>query len=127
MITHMSIRTSLTALALIAVCVFPMVATAIDTVPVPAGYEGKIITLRAVVFMVQDIMNAGIILATLAVVAMIVYSGFQMATSRGDEAKYKKGRETLLYAIYGALVVFGVGLIVNTIANVAYDPTDVFR
>ncbi len=124
MITRMNIRTSLSALALVAAYAFPAVALA-ETIPVPI--EGRIITLRAVVFMVQDIMNAGIILATLAVVAMIVYSGFQMATSRGDETKYKKGRETLTYAIYGGLVVFGVGLIVNTIANVAYDPTDVFN
>ena len=91
----------------------------------PIPIRGNAITLRDIVLLVQRVMNIGIVLATLAVVAMIVYAGFTMATSRGVEANYKKGKDMLKYAIYGALVVFGVGLIVNTIANVAYDPTNV--
>jgi hypothetical protein len=31
------------------------------------------------------------------------------------------------FAMWGALVVFGVGLIVNTIANVATDPTRIIN
>lgn len=119
-IIRMKMRTSLTALVFVAISVAPAVALA---VPVPI--EGNAITLQNIVYLVRDIINIGIILATLAVVAMIVYSGFMMATSRGEETKYKKGKEMLKYAIYGALVVFGVGLIVNTIADVAYNPMDV--
>lgn len=118
----MSIRASLSAIAVSVVSLFPLVALAGN---IEAPIEGNAITLRDIVLLVQRVMNIGIILATLAVVAMIVYSGFQMATAGGDEAKYKKGRTTLKYAVIGALVVFGVGLIVNTIANVAYDPTNV--
>jgi hypothetical protein len=92
---------------------------------IPVPIEGNTITLRDIVLLVQRVMNIGIILATLGVVAMIVYAGFQMATARGDEGKFKTGKKTLTYAIYGALVVFGVGLIVNTIANVAYNPANV--
>lgn len=114
-----NIRTSLAVLALVAVCVFPVVAMAdltdevLDTDP---------ITLQDIVRIVRSIINYGIVLATLAVVAMIVYAGFKMATSRGVEKDYEDGKKMLKYAIYGALVVFGVGLIVNTIANVAYNP-----
>lgn len=124
MIPHMkNMRTSLTALTLIAVCAFPVVALALDSEGPPI--EGTVITLYDIVQLVRSIMNYGIILATLAVVAMIVYAGFKMATSRGVEKDYEDGKKMLKYAIYGALVVFGVGLIVNTIANVAYDPTNV--
>lgn len=116
----MNIRTSLIALAFIAIIATPMLALA----QIPAPIEGTAITLEDVVLLVQRVMNIGIIIATLAVVAMIVYAGFKMATSRGVEKDYEDGKKMLKYAIYGALVVFGVGLIVNTIANVAYDPTN---
>lgn len=118
----MSIRTSLRVLALSAMSLAPSLALA-GSVPVPI--EGNAVTLRDIVLLVQRVMNIGIVLATLGVVAMIVYGGFQMATSAGNDTKYNAGKSTLKYAIYGALVVFGVGLIVNTIANVAYDPSNV--
>jgi TRAP-type C4-dicarboxylate transport system permease small subunit len=98
-------------------------ASLLASVPVPIS--GNAITLRDIVTLVQRVMNVGIVIATLAIVAMIVYAGFKMATSRGQEKDYEAAKQTLKYAIYGALVVFGVGLIVNTIANVAYDPTRV--
>ncbi|MEK9209136.1 MAG: hypothetical protein AAB910_03620 [Patescibacteria group bacterium] len=117
----MNIRTSLTALAFLAVIVVPNAALAEVSAPI----EGNAITLADVAKLVQEVMNIGIVIATLAVVAMIVYAGFKMAVSRGNEADFKKAKDILKYAIYGAFVVFAVGLIVNTIANVAYDPTNV--
>ena len=118
----MNIRKTLSALLPVAVYLFPMTALA-RAVPIPVS--GNAITLRDIVLLVQRIMNVGIVLATLAVVGMIVYAGFMMATDSGSGDRYKKGKDILKYSIYGALVVFGVGLIVNTIANVAYDPTNV--
>lgn len=118
----MNIRKALAGLMPVATLLVPTIALAR---PVPVPISGTEITLRDVVLLVQRVMNVGIVLATLAVVAMIVYAGFMMATAAGNEDKYGKGKTTLKYAIYGALVVFGVGLIVNTIANVAYDPTNV--
>ena len=120
----MNVRKSLTILIASTMYAFPAVALAQLSRPgVPVSGTG--ITLRDIVYTVQRIINQGIILATLAVVAMIVYAGFKMATSSGKEEDFKKAKQMLKYAIYGALVVFGVGLIVNTIANLAYDPTNV--
>lgn len=119
----MNVRKTLAYMTPLAAFLLPVAVLAAGPVPIPI--RGTAITLRDIVLLVQRVMNIGIVLATLAVVAMIVYAGFKMATAAGDDAKYKDGKQTLKYAIYGALVVFGVGLIVNTIANVAYDPTNV--
>lgn len=118
----MNIRTSLTAIALIAVCAFPVVVMA-QEVPI----EGTVITFDDVVTLVEDAMWALITVASLAVVAMIIYAGFKMAISRGDEKEYGAAKNILKYAIYGAFIVFGVGLIVNTIASIALDPRDVLN
>lgn len=115
----MNIRSSLSALGLAVITLAPTLVFA--QVPIPV--RGNAITLADVVYLVQRIMNIGIVLATLAIVAMIIYAGFKMATSAGDDTGYKKAKSILYQAIWGGLVVFGVGLIVNTIANVAFDPT----
>ena len=112
-------------LALVALCALPVVVSAENAVPVPI--EGRFITLDEVTTLVEDLMWVLITIASLAVVAMIVYAGFKMVISRGDEKEYGAAKNMLKYAIYGALVIFGVGLIVNTIADVATNPSNILR
>lgn len=37
----------------------------------------------------------------------VIYGGFEMLTSSGNQEKVKKGRETLMWAALGLIVVFG--------------------
>ncbi|MFC1598259.1 Mbov_0395 family pilin-like conjugal transfer protein [Patescibacteria group bacterium] len=38
---------------------------------------------------------------------MIIYGGFMLLTSSGNQERVKKGRETLFWAILGLVLVFG--------------------
>jgi hypothetical protein len=88
---------------------------------------GDTLTLSKILFLVEDLINVFITLATISVVAFIVYAGFKMATSRGNEAEFKKGKEILFNAIIGGVVIFGVGIIVRTIAAFGVSPTNILR
>ncbi len=39
------------------------------------------------------------------VVIMVLWGGFQILTAAGDEAKFKKGKQTLTYAAIGAIII----------------------
>lgn len=121
----MYMRKTLIVVALLAVLLAPSFALAITPVPVPI--EGKKIGLSTLETLVEDIADTIIYIAGFIVVGYIVLAGFKMVSSRGNEAEFKKGKDMLRNAIIGALVVFGVGLIVNTIANIARDPSDIVR
>ncbi len=76
---------------------------------------------------VIDVVNVFIAIAVTVAIGMIIYAGFQMATSRGDATKFGEGRKTLWNAVIGLVVIFGVGIIVRTIGNFAVSPTSILR
>lgn len=88
--------------------------------------QGHAITVTDLVTLVENIFTYLGEIAVVIVVGMMVWGGLMMATSGSDEAKFKKGKATLWNAIIGAVVIFGVGLIVNTVANFASSPSNVF-
>ena len=57
------------------------------------------------------------ILAAIAVAA-IIYGGFLYISSAGDEGKAEHGKQVLIYAIIGLLIVGAAGIIVNIIINI---------
>lgn len=85
------------------------------------------LTLSKIVMLVEDVVNVFITIAEIGAIAMIVYSGFTMATAGDDPAKFKKGKTMLINSCIGLLVIFGVGIIINTIADAALDPTNILR
>lgn len=88
---------------------------------------GETLTLAKVVTMVESVVNTFITLAVIAVVAFIIYAGVKMAMSRGNEAEFKKGKDMLVNAIIGGVVIFGVGIIVNTIAQFGQSPSSIIH
>ena len=62
---------------------------------------------------VRTIIN--VILGVVGVLAvfMMIVGGINMATSQGDPAKVKKGRDTLLYGVIGLVVALLAFAIVN--------------
>jgi hypothetical protein len=64
--------------------------------------------------------------AGLLIVLAIVWSGILIIYSQGDKTKYEKGRETLKYALIGALVIFGVFVMINTVAHAVGANIDMF-
>jgi tellurite resistance protein TehA-like permease len=65
--------------------------------------------------------------ATLIVVGFIVWAGVRMVTSKGDTTKFNEAKSALIKAIIGGLVIFAVGIIVNTLAAIGENPTRILR
>ena len=89
--------------------------------------SGTALTLEKVVTLITDVINILMGLAVTVTVGILVYGGFQMVYSRGNDAEFKKGKDTIHNAAIGLAVILGVGIIINTIADFAVDPTSITR
>ncbi|MCC6934536.1 MAG: hypothetical protein IT406_02520 [Candidatus Yanofskybacteria bacterium] len=102
----------------------PLLAVA-QSVPVPI--DGDTLTLSKVVVLVEDLINTFFILVSVVIVGVMVFAGLKMATARGDEKEFAKAKLMLRQAVIGAVIVFGVGVIIKTIADFATNPTQILR
>jgi hypothetical protein len=125
----MRMRTIATT-ALLVGLLLPTIAFAqlprIPGLPSGGGGQGQAISGQDVIDFVASVIEDLLIVAALVVVGFIVYAGLKMATAGEDSGAFGKAKETLINAIIGAVVIFGVGIIVRTIANFATNPTGVF-
>lgn len=111
------------ALLIIAVALLialPLAAQAGSPIP------GEAIDVQDVKDLVKTVVQTLITIAGLACVAFLVYGGMMMAMSAGNDTKFKQGKDIVRNAIIGAVVIFGVGVIVNTIADFSQEPSSVF-
>lgn len=74
-----------------------------------------------VIYVVETLIR----LAYVVGIGMIIYSGLKMAWSRGDPGEFGKAKTMLLYVIIGLAIMFGVGLIVDTLAEFGQDPSNI--
>ncbi|HUO75604.1 MAG TPA: hypothetical protein VMU12_01650 [Candidatus Paceibacterota bacterium] len=88
---------------------------------------GQAISLSDIVTLISDVVNYLLILSGIVVVGVVVYAGIMMATAGSSEDRFKKGKSMLINAMWGALVIFGVGVIVRTLASFAQAPTQIIR
>jgi len=107
---------------LLVVPVFAQEATA-PTPPI----SGTPITLSDIVQTVKDVLNYILIVSGLVVTGFIVWAGILIATARGNDTQRKKGMDTLKNAVIGAIIIFGVGVIANTLASFAQAPTQILQ
>ena len=63
---------------------------------------------------VTKIINFIFVLATPICAIMVLWGGFEMMTSAGDPEKFSTGRNTILYAAVGFVVV----LLANSVASI---------
>jgi hypothetical protein len=118
-------RTAILLLGALAVVAFPALAYAADSIPTPG--EGKAIGLSDIRTLIEGVLNFLIYFASIAMTGFIIVAGLRMVMSRGDAAKFGDAKKMLYNALIGAAVILGVGLILNTIANFAQDPTGILR
>jgi len=66
------------------------------------------------------------VLGILALIALIIllYGGFLMVTSAGNDEQYKKGFTILKYATIGLLLIWVAWFIISIIFRLAYQITD---
>jgi hypothetical protein len=89
--------------------------------------EGTPITIDDIVILIDDLVSLLSTIAAVAVVGFIIYAGLKMAMAKGDPKKFEEGKQMLKMAIIGGVVIFGVGVIVSTIAGFAQNPTQILR
>ncbi|MBR5419196.1 hypothetical protein IK110_03035 [Candidatus Saccharibacteria bacterium] len=67
---------------------------------------------------IQGIFNTAFVWGGIIAVIMMIWGGIQYVTSTGDPSAAKKGRDTILYAAVGLLIVILGAVIVNTVVGV---------
>lgn len=65
----------------------------------------------------KDILNLVSILAGMVAVFMVIYGGFRFLTSAGNPESTKAGRNAILYAVVGLIIVAFAQIIVKFILN----------
>lgn len=77
------------------------------------GYSHVLTTGGGVSKLVSTIVQNLIIIAGLALVILIVYSGFTMVTGAGDPQSFEKSKHNLTSAIIGFIIVVAAWFIVQ--------------
>ena len=62
----------------------------------------------------------------LAAIAIII-SGIMYLMAGGNPQRIASAKNMLKVAIIGAFIIFGVGIVINTVKEVAQDPLKFFR
>lgn len=79
--------------------------------------DGDVATLACVPIVLQNIINALVVLAGIVCVFLIIFAGYKFVTSEGDPEKIASARKTIFYAIGGMVLVIASFLILNIISD----------
>ena len=109
-------KTTLVALAVIAVLMPVLVLAASLPTPMPPT-TGQAITLNEIEGLVKRIAQFLIIISVILAVIFIIWGGVMYMAARGNEEQATKAKTTIFNGIIGAAVVLGVGVILQTLAG----------
>jgi len=73
------------------------------------------INANSVPELVNDIVTAILAVVGAIALAMFIFGGVMWMTSAGNQTRIEKGRETLIWATIGLLIIFGSYAILGTI------------
>ncbi len=108
------LRIYLPGLVLISLLVMPMVASALAT----PGTGDRGLTLTEIEDLIDTVANFIIAIGIIIVVIAIVWAGIQFAIAGGDETKVSNAKGWLKNGLIAALIVLGVGVLLNTASNI---------
>lgn len=86
------------------------------------GSGDQVVTLRCFPSLIHNIINFGFGIAGTVALIFIIHSGFKMIRSSGDPKQFDSGRQTLIYAIIGLVIVLLSAAIVNFISIITKVP-----
>ncbi|OGC81313.1 MAG: hypothetical protein A2788_01620, partial [Candidatus Abawacabacteria bacterium RIFCSPHIGHO2_01_FULL_46_8] len=81
----------------------------------PSGLEPSLTREGDLATLIGQIINFFLGFTALVAVIIIIYGGVQYLTSAGEPEKAKKGKQTIVYAVIGILVIILSYSLVNTI------------
>ncbi|MDP2648260.1 MAG: hypothetical protein Q8P35_03410 [Candidatus Yanofskybacteria bacterium] len=102
----------------------PTVSLAILSTPQPP-VGGGVVTLSELEDTVRAIARFLIVISIVIAVIFIIWGGIRWMAAMGNDTAVEEAKKTIKNGIYGAAIVLGVGVILNTLA--AVFTRDVFR
>lgn len=78
----------------------------------PANASGADIAAK-----IQTFITPLIILSATIFIAVLIYSGVQYVTSRGNEEQAATAKRTILYALIGIIIIGMAGIVVNALLS----------
>ena len=109
-------KTTLATLAIIAVLAPVLVLAGALPTPTPPT-TGQAITLIEIENLIRRIAQFLIIVSVIIAVIFIIWGGVMYMAARGDEGRVGTARSTIWNGIIGAVIVLGVGVILQTLAG----------
>ncbi|OGH19093.1 MAG: hypothetical protein A2868_00225 [Candidatus Levybacteria bacterium RIFCSPHIGHO2_01_FULL_40_15b] len=79
--------------------------------------KDDVATLECIPVVVQNVINALVVVAGIVAVFMIIWAGYKFVMSEGDSEKISSARKTLIYAIVGLIFIFLSFFFLNVIAE----------
>ncbi len=74
---------------------------------------------NAIVTFILDISRILTYISAAVAVIIIIFAGYKMLVSNGNEEQFKKGKNTLIYAVIGLIVIICAGTIVTLISGIS--------
>jgi len=100
-----------------AMALIPMLTlAALPNPTVPIG--GQPVTMTEIENIIQGIARFLIIVGVVIAVIFIILGGLKWLTAQGSPDKLKSAKATLKNGIIGAIIVLGVGVIIQTLAGI---------
>jgi len=85
----------------------------------PLGNTGSEFTFDRLVNILWYLVENALLLGGFLAVGAIVYYGTRMALARANAAEFSANKDALIKAVIGALMIFGVYTIINTVQGAA--------
>lgn len=98
----------------VAMAVTPFLVFALTPANPPLG--GNPITLTEIQNAIERIAQILIVVGVVIAVIMIIWGGIVWVTAGGSDTRLESGKKTVKNGIIGAIIVLGVGVILQTIA-----------
>ena len=82
-----------------------------------AGPDNTIPTIQCVFPLFQNIVSAALLLGGVTALIFLIWGGFKLLRSQGDQKQVQGARQTITYALIGLILIFLSFFIINTIAT----------
>jgi len=97
----------------VAVLLVPTMALALVQPTVPIGNPSQVVTGSSLANLINTVVQYMLTIGTVFAVGYIIWGAFQFFRGKPDE-----GKKILLNGVIGIAIIFGVGLLLNTIARI---------
>lgn len=85
-------------------------------------YDQGIATLRCIPVFINNVVNAGMVLAAITAVFFLSLGGIKYMLSGGDPVRVENAKKTMTYSIIGLLIILFAFAAINILARITSTP-----